>query len=282
MKRLLPTAPLRRIIPALLALALACPACQSLNLSAVGPVDPASLPPTIVRWPETRKNFFLTFDAAREPGHLDRILTVLHRRGIRATFFVTGSFIREYSAALRRIVAEGHTVGNHTYWHRKDYADAAGLIAELRETARLYREITGRDLPGIWRAPVLQHIYKPWMLAAARAAGYQHIDVTMATTDWCRRGDPRYLDNDRFVDLFARGIDLARTGQAFVTGLNHASFAGVTADYRGVILVMHTAVYRPDREDFVHTLEAIIDILVRSGYRFDTCGRFAQPRPSHR
>lgn len=254
-------------------------ACTSLDYRDSAPFDQAALPVNIVRYPEARKNFFLTFDVGKDPGHLDWILETLRRRRVHAAFFVTGYFIREHPEKLRRIVAGGHSVGNHTFWHRKDYADAPTLVAELRETARLYRAVTGREMPGIWRAPGLQHINKPWMLWAARSAGYRHIDVTLATTDWCRRGDPRYLENNRFMDLFIKGIHFSRTGQAFVAGQNYGSYAGMVDDYRGVILIMHTGVYRPGNEDFVLTLDAIIDTLACRGYRFDDCGRFAQPGP---
>ncbi len=75
----------------------------------------------IIRFPEERLNFFLTFDTGSDDANLDYILTTLKRYRIIATFFTTGQFMEKYPDGIKRIVMEGHVVGNHTYTHNMNY-----------------------------------------------------------------------------------------------------------------------------------------------------------------
>jgi peptidoglycan/xylan/chitin deacetylase (PgdA/CDA1 family) len=71
----------------------------------------------------------LTFDDGPDPRTTPLILDTLRERGVEATFFVVGRQVAENPGLLRRIVAEGHAVGNHTY----DHADMSGLsVAQMR------------------------------------------------------------------------------------------------------------------------------------------------------
>ncbi|MFJ7328043.1 polysaccharide deacetylase family protein [Streptomyces cyaneofuscatus] len=72
---------------------------------------------------------------------------------VRATFFVTGTLADGQRAGTRRIVAEGHQVGNHTYTHANLVElDATTAFAELRDTSRVIRTQTGRA-PTLFRPP---------------------------------------------------------------------------------------------------------------------------------
>ncbi|WP_256199273.1 polysaccharide deacetylase family protein [Verrucomicrobium spinosum] len=59
----------------------------------------------------------ITFDDGPHATNTPRLLDILAERNIKATFFVVGKNVREYPAILRRIIAEGHEVGNHTWSH---------------------------------------------------------------------------------------------------------------------------------------------------------------------
>jgi len=90
----------------------------------------------------------LTFDDGPDPRTTPLILDTLRERGVRATFFVVGRQVAENPALLRRIVAEGHAIGNHTY----DHADMSGLGAgrmreELRSTQVAVDEALGYHRP---------------------------------------------------------------------------------------------------------------------------------------
>jgi len=79
----------------------------------------------------------LTFDDGPDPRTTPLILDTLRERGVEATFFVVGRQVAENPDLLRRIVAEGHAIGNHTY----DHADMSKLSgAQMRDQLRSTQE----------------------------------------------------------------------------------------------------------------------------------------------
>src|SRR5947209_11177091 len=75
----------------------------------------------------------LTFDDGPDPKWTTRILEVLRRHRVRATFFVVGSKIRAHPATLRAILGDGHEVGSHTFTHA-DLGRVSGLQANFELT----------------------------------------------------------------------------------------------------------------------------------------------------
>lgn len=61
----------------------------------------------------------MTFDDGPHPQNTPRLLDILRTRNIKATFYVIGGNVDRYPHIVRRIVSEGHEIGNHTYTHRK-------------------------------------------------------------------------------------------------------------------------------------------------------------------
>ncbi|MDQ6825601.1 MAG: polysaccharide deacetylase family protein, partial [Candidatus Eremiobacteraeota bacterium] len=72
---------------------------------------------TVVSGPLDKRVVALTYDDGPNPPYTDRILDVLKQERVRATFFVVGRAVRAYPHTLRRIVGEGHSLGNHTWDH---------------------------------------------------------------------------------------------------------------------------------------------------------------------
>lgn len=64
-----------------------------------------------------KKRIFLTFDEGYENGYTDKILDTLKEKGVKATFFVTYDYCVSSPDLVERMIAEGHTVGNHSYTH---------------------------------------------------------------------------------------------------------------------------------------------------------------------
>ena len=60
----------------------------------------------------------MTFDDGPHPVYTPRLLDILKARNIKATFFVVGTNTRRYPGIIRRMIAEGHEVGNHTVTHK--------------------------------------------------------------------------------------------------------------------------------------------------------------------
>lgn len=94
----------------------------------------------------TQKTAYLTFDDG--PSRVTpQVLDLLKAEGIHATFFVTYHEYSHYDEMLRRIVAEGHTLGNHTYSHVYDkiYASPESFLSDVKQMREKIYEITGID-----------------------------------------------------------------------------------------------------------------------------------------
>jgi len=82
----------------------------------------------------------LTFDDGPLPGFTEEILDALRAEGVRATFFVTGEALEGNTVQARRIVAEGHALGNHSYSHRRMVGVSYGFVQEeIERTDELIR-----------------------------------------------------------------------------------------------------------------------------------------------
>ena len=90
------------------------------------------------------KYIALTFDDGPRLGTTDRLLDGLKERGASATFFLVGEEIEKYPELVKRMQAEGHQIGNHTWSHaRLEQADEAMLAQEVGATERLLDKILG-------------------------------------------------------------------------------------------------------------------------------------------
>ncbi|GAB4126529.1 MAG: hypothetical protein OHK0050_39460 [Roseiflexaceae bacterium] len=108
----------------------------------------------VARGNPKQPNVALTFDIELDQEVLLKILDLLAARQIRATFFVTGSWVEAYPNAARAIVQAGHELGNHSYSHPyfSRLADE-GAQNEIEETERIVREITGATTRPYFRFP---------------------------------------------------------------------------------------------------------------------------------
>ena len=95
----------------------------------------------------------MTFDDGPHPRLTPRLLDMLKARSIRATFFLIGENAAEYPDIVRRIAAEGHEIGNHTWDHPQlTKLNPAALREEIDRTSSTIAEITGK-LPTVMRPP---------------------------------------------------------------------------------------------------------------------------------
>src|SRR5688572_25139655 len=130
----------------------------------------------------------LTFDDGPEPGPTDEVLALLRARGQRATFFVIGRRAEAAEQTLRRIVAEGHGVANHSFAHAHTTPFLAPrvLAAELERAEGLLARARPDGARGRWfRAPV--GIVSPRVARAARLAGLELVSWTASARDGTRR-----------------------------------------------------------------------------------------------
>lgn len=138
----------------------------------------------------SQKVIYLTFDAGYENGCTAQILDILKKHQVPAAFFLVGNYLQQNPELVRRMVAEGHTVGNHTMHHydMSKISDKAAFSKELSDLEVLFKEITGESMPKYYRPP--QGIYSEENLKAAHELGYQTVFWSLAYVDWNNDSQP--------------------------------------------------------------------------------------------
>lgn len=138
----------------------------------------------------TEKVLYLTFDAGYENGYTDEILDVLKKHNVKAAFFLVGDYLERNGDLVRRMVNEGHIVGNHTASHpdMSKISDKSAFARELDQVETLFLELTGKELPKFYRPP--QGIYSQTNLEQAKELGYKTVFWSLAYADWDNEKQP--------------------------------------------------------------------------------------------
>ncbi|SCG47621.1 bifunctional polysaccharide deacetylase/glycosyltransferase family 2 protein [Micromonospora inositola] len=199
--------------------------------------------PTPVTRRMPARTIALTFDDGPDPRWTPQVLDVLRRNHAHATFFVVGARVDEHPELVRRILAEGHELGSHTFTH----ADLAAVPRwrarfELAWTRSAVAGATGREVT-LLRPPfssTTDSLTGPQYQALRDAAGSGHVGVLTDrdTRDWQRPGVP-----------------------AIVRAASPQSGAGA-------VVLMHDG--GGDRSQTVAALDQLLPRLTREGYRFTT------------
>ena len=140
---------------------------------------------------DTGKNvLYLTFDAGYENGCTEKILDTLQKHRVKAAFFLVGNYIEKNADLVRRMVDEGHTVGNHTMHHydMSKLSSREEFSRELTDLEDLFHNITGEPLPKFYRPP--QGIYSEENLRMAKELGYKTVFWSLAYVDWNNDAQP--------------------------------------------------------------------------------------------
>lgn len=149
----------------------------------------------------------LTFDDGPHPTSASQILDVLNRRHVKATFFLVGKRIKEHPEIVRRIIAEGHEVGNHTQDHlRLDTLRPDQIAHELDNCAvNVERAVPGQRLE-LFRPPGMR--FNADVIEAAKQRGYTMVGWNDAAKDFIslshRHADPSFVER-RVVDQVENG-----------------------------------------------------------------------------
>jgi peptidoglycan/xylan/chitin deacetylase (PgdA/CDA1 family) len=197
----------------------------------------------------TDKVVALTFDDGPNEPYTSQILDILKKYDIKATFFVIGMNVELYPDVARRIVAEGHTLGNHSYTHDANHALTTFGKRDLIAAQETIYDITGVQ-PHLYRPP---HGKKtPWELDCVKEN--QLIEVTWSVSV-----------NDQ-VDPDA---DQAKAAASFAEKI-------VKRTQPGSIILLHDGYgtthnnAQADKSFTVRALTLIIEQLQAQGYRFVT------------
>jgi len=132
----------------------------------------------------TSKVVALTFDDGADGANTNKILDILAKNNVKATFFLTGSGANNHPQYIKNIAAKGHQLGNHSYTH-PDFTKltATQMKSELDRTEALIKSLTGKTTKPIFRAPF--GAVNSTVLNGVGAAGYGYtIQWNIDTIDW--------------------------------------------------------------------------------------------------
>lgn len=207
----------------------------------------------------------LTFDDGPDPLWTPKILDILKAENVKAAFFIVGENGQANPDLLRRIVAEGHEIGNHSFTHPNLGEVPSEIVdIEMNATQRLIESVTGRSTR-LFRAPYFGDAeprtpeqVEPTV--AAQNLGYISVGLHLDSDDWkLKNDDGSPHTSDQMVNevLEAAKID--------------------TPEERGSIVLMHDS--GGDRSATVEALPKLIHELRARGYEFTTVADLAGITP---
>jgi peptidoglycan-N-acetylmuramic acid deacetylase len=183
----------------------------------------------------TRKELFLTFDNGYENGYTASILDTLKQKKVPAIFFVTGHYVKDQPELVKRMAAEGHLIGNHS-WSHPDMTTIsdAKIKQELESVKQGVAAITGNSEMTYLRPP--RGIFNERTLRYTKELGYTNVFWSAAYKDW----DPKEQK-----------------------GSSYAYQKVVSQLHPGAVLLLHSV-----SKDNTEALGSIIDEARRQGYAF--------------
>ena len=148
------------------------------------------------------KRIYLTFDCGFENGGTPAILDALKKHQAPAAFFIVGNYLETSPDLVKRMLSEGHIVGNHTYHHPdiSKLRTQEDFQKELTDLETLFKEVTGEEMSRCYRPP--QGIYSEENLNMAKELGYRTFFWSLAYVDWYQDKQP--TKEEAFSKLLTR------------------------------------------------------------------------------
>lgn len=129
-----------------------------------------------------KKTIYLTFDEGYENGYTSKILDILYENKVKAIFFITGPYLEKEEALVRRMLDEGHVVGNHTINHKSlPLLDEKGIEDEVVGLDRRFYQKYGKNMI-LLRPPKGEYSEKT--LEITSKLGYINVFWSFAYDDW--------------------------------------------------------------------------------------------------
>ncbi len=189
----------------------------------------------------------LTFDDGPDPDWTPKILDVLKQKGVHASFFVIGENAEANPDLLRRVLAEGHDIGNHTFTHPNlgELPDAL-VTLEINANQRLVEGLTGRSMR-LFRAPYLGDAEPTTAdetvpIEIAQTMGYYTVGLHVDPDDWQKPSADEIVNR-----VIAQATD-------------------PNPDIRGHVILLHDS--GGDRSQTLAALPRIIDEMRARGFEF--------------
>lgn len=184
--------------------------------------------------PADEKIIYLTFDEGYENGYTGQILDTLKEKNVKATFFITGPYLKKEKELVKRMVDEGHEVGNHTVNHPSmpSLTDEE-VEKEVLDLDRSFYEEYGKSMKYL-RPPMGE--FSERTLSITRSLGYTNVFWSFAYRDW-------ETDNQK--------------------GKDYAYNSVINALHPGEVMLLHAV-----SKDNADALGDIIDTAREMGYEF--------------
>ena len=132
--------------------------------------------------PNGARQIALTFDDGPHPSQTQRILDILDRYGVKATFFMIGVNVENYPDAAKSVVERGHEVGNHTYSHSHLNRLGAGMLTSELEKCEHVLETMCDCHTHLFRPP--EGYLSDGVFQCAEQGEYSLILWSIDTRDW--------------------------------------------------------------------------------------------------
>ncbi len=189
------------------------------------------------------RSLYLTFDEGYENGYTAQILDVLKENEVPAAFFVTGPYVEKETELIKRMVDEGHIVGNHTVNHPSmpEVKSAEQLQKEINGLADSFYELTGQEMK-YFRPPMGE--YSERTLKITQDLGYTSVFWSFAYKDWDTKSQK---------------------------GTEYAYSQIKDGIHDGAVLLLHAV-----SKDNAEVLDRIIKELKSEGYRFKSLDDFGK------
>jgi len=152
----------------------------------------------------SEKVVYLTFDAGYDNGNMEKILQTLKEKDVSSTFFVTGDFLVRQSELTKKIVENGHIVGNHS-WSHKNITNLSReeLTQELKKVEQKYNELTNQEMIKFFRPPAGD--FDKQSLNIVKELGYTTFFWSIAFKDWLNEEKGREYSYNSVVDNLHNG-----------------------------------------------------------------------------
>jgi len=195
----------------------------------------------IYRGKADKKVLYLTFDNGYENGYTAPILDTLKKQKVPATFFVTGHYLESASDMVKRMVKEGHIIGNHSWSHLNYVTSSDEKIKEdLEKVKQKTEELTGQKEMKYLRTP--SGTFDERVLSLTKDLGYQNVFWSLAYVDW---------------------------EESHQKGADHAYDSIMKQIHPGAIILLHSV-----SKDNAACLDKLITDLKKQGYKFKSLDDF--------
>ncbi len=218
---------------------------------------------TVTRGPSNEREIALTFDDGPNPPYTGRILDVLERERVHATFFVVGRAVQAYPEVVRREVRDGDAIGNHSWDHSHLIVYPPDAVAaSIQRTDAAIAAATGMHTR-LFRPPFGA---RDWIvMRTAQRLGY--------TVVMCSGPLPRDWEYPSPAQIAQRVLSVAADGSIIVL---HDGNRGQ------LCLQRHLNPHVCDRSADIAATQLVIDELKRRGYRFVTIPKLISARSTHK